>query len=87
LIDHQLDFDNKRVIVIIELKGEKEQFNIVLSDLKVIENAGVYYLKIGRFDIEREWIKLLGQDYLDGKFGDPRINLPEKVGKMLSNVI
>ncbi|MDP8322447.1 MAG: hypothetical protein RAO94_08865 [Candidatus Stygibacter australis] len=87
LIDYQLDFENKRVIVTIELKGEKEHFNIVLSDLKVFEIAGEYYLEIGTFDIEREWIKLLGQDYLDGKFGDPRINLSEKVGKTLSIVL
>ena len=87
LIDFKLDFGNKRVIVTIELKGEKEPFNIIISDLKVIENDGDYYLKIGRFDIEREWIKLLGQDYLNGKFGDPRINLPENVGKKLSFVL
>jgi len=44
-------------------------------------------LEIGKFDVEREWIKLLSQDYLDGKFGDSRINLSEKVGKKLSLVI
>ena len=87
LIDHQLDFENSRVVLTIELKGEKEAFNIVLSDLKVVEIAGEYYLEIGKFDVEREWIKLLGQDYLDGKFGDSRINISEKVGKMLSLVI
>ena len=87
LIDHQLDFENKRVIVTIELKGEKEPFNIIVSDLKVVENAVDYYLKIGNFDVEREWIKLLGQDYLNGKFGNSRINLSEKVGKALSIVL
>lgn len=86
LIDHQLDFENSRVIVTIELKGEVEHFDIVLSDLKVIEDSGGYYLQISRFDINREWIRLLGQDYLDGKYGDPRINLSNKIGKTLKTV-
>ena len=87
LIDYQLDFENKRVIVTIELKGEKEPFNIIVSDLKVVENAGDYYLEIGKFDVEREWIKLLVQDYLDGEFGNSQINLSKKVGKKLSIVL
>ncbi len=87
LIDHQLDFNNRSVVLTIELKGEEEHFKIVLSDLKVIEDSGNFYLQISRFDINREWIRILGQDYLDGKFGDPRINLTEKAGKMLKNVL
>ena len=86
-VDHRLELDNNpKVILIIALNGEESEIQVELTDIKVINEAGEYYLQIGRIEVNREWMQRLGQDYLNGKFVDPRIELTRQSGMLLSKV-
>jgi hypothetical protein len=86
-VDHRLELDNNpKVILIIALNGEESKIQVKLTEIKVIKEAGEYYLQIGRIEVNREWMQRLGQDYLNGKFVDPRIELTRQSGLLLSKV-
>ena len=87
LLDHQMDFESeKKIILHIAMNGEKEVFMVELSNIKITQEGGVYYMQIGSFYVEREWLRRLGQDYLDGKFGDAKIKLNHQIGSLLIKV-
>jgi hypothetical protein len=87
LIGHEIITDGELKLKIrLSLLGEQNELTAEFSDIRMLKEGGDYYLKIGKIAIEREWMRRIAQDYLDGKFGNSLIKVPRKVGWFLSKV-
>lgn len=84
LLDHQISFNGSvKVVLKIDLKGEIQPLNVELTDLHVEKDIDNYYLRINKIKMDKEWMQKLGQDYLNGKFTDPRLKLNYQIGFLL----
>ena len=88
LLSHKIDFNgNTTIYLTIDLFGEDKPMEVKLSGIKLIEENREHYIVINQFDVEKEWMHKLGQDFLDGKFGDPRIKVSSPNVPLLKKVI
>ncbi len=67
MIDLKIDSREKRIELIIKLKGEDTPISIEVSEYLLMENEGKFYVQIGKLNASKEWLNLLAEDFVEGK--------------------
>ncbi|MCF7920796.1 MAG: hypothetical protein K9N06_12860 [Candidatus Cloacimonetes bacterium] len=87
LTDIHLDVKQRIVNLEFLMHGEDSVIKVQLSDFKLLQVQGLDYLQIGLIQTSRQWMTLLGQDYLAGKFGTPNILINKNIAFILNIII
>ena len=87
LTDINLDIKQRIVKLDFSMHGEESIVKVQLSEFKLLQIQGQDYLKIGSVQTSRQWMTLLGQDYLDGKFGSSEIQINKNIATILKFIL
>jgi len=87
LTDIHLDVKKRIVKLEFLMHGEVSVVKVQLSEFKLLQIHDQDYLKIGSVQTSHQWMTLLGQDYLEGKFGASDIMINKNIAFVLKLII
>lgn len=80
----KIDSEAKTISLELDLKGEVSPVNIQITDYRITEESGRFYLSVRHVETSREWLTGLANAQLGG---GKRFEIPEQAGRWLIRML